>query len=80
MPDDEVQRGPVTRTPRHHWWLLALPFLWCIAAVPFVNQKAYVWGSVPFLLVWMTAGVLVGSAAIGVVFAIDSRRGDAERV
>ncbi|OLT03039.1 hypothetical protein BJF90_27490 [Pseudonocardia sp. CNS-004] len=76
MPDD----APTPRRPRRHWWLLTIPFLWCVVAIPFVNQKAYLWGSVPFLLVWMTAGVIVGSIAIGVVFAIDTRNGDVERV
>jgi hypothetical protein len=79
MPDDEPMTSD-PRRPRRHWWLLAVPFLWCIGAIPIVNQKAYVWGSVPFLLVWMTAGVIVGSVAIGVVFAIDSRNGDIERI
>jgi hypothetical protein len=76
MPDD----APTPRGPRRHWWLLTIPFLWCVVAIPLVNQKAYVWGSVPFLLVWMTAGVIVGSIAIGVVFLIDSRNGDVEKV
>ena len=80
MPDDQPTTASAPPRPRRHWWLLTIPFLWCIVAVPMVNQKAYVWGSVPFLLVWMTAGVIVGSVAIGVVFAIDSRNGDVERV
>ena len=36
----------------------------------------YAFGHVPFLLVWMVAGVLVGSAAIAVVYLVDRRRGD----
>ena len=69
---------PVKR--RWHWLLLAVPFVWCVAAIPLVNRIEYVFGSVPFLLVWMTAGVLVGSGAIGLVYAIDRRRGDLDRV
>jgi hypothetical protein len=56
--------------------LLLLPFVWCIAAVPWAGRVSYAFGHVPFLLVWMVAGVLVGSAAIGVVYLIDRRRGD----
>jgi hypothetical protein len=79
MPNDEpTTSGP--RRPRRHWWLLTIPFLWCIVAIPVVNQKAYVWGSVPFLMVWMAAGVIVSSAVIGVVYAIDSRNDDIERI
>ena len=78
MPEDDPTT-PVPRRPRRHWWLLVLPFVWCIGAIPVVNQDVYLFGSVPLLLVWMVAGVLVGSAAIGIVFAIDSRNGDLER-
>jgi hypothetical protein len=53
-----------------------LPFLWCIAAVPWAGAVPYAFGHVPFLLVWMVAGVIVGSAAIGVVYLIDRRRGE----
>jgi hypothetical protein len=68
-------------TPRRrwHWLLLVIPPLWCIAAIPLVNQVGYVFGSVPFLLVWMTAGVLVGSAAIAGVYVVDRRNGELDR-
>ena len=36
-----------------------LPFLWCIAAVPWAGHVPYAFGHVPFLLVWMVAGVPV---------------------
>ncbi|WP_275294909.1 DUF3311 domain-containing protein [Amycolatopsis sp. La24] len=65
---------------RWHWLLLVVPFVWCVAAIPLVNRIDYVFGSIPFLLVWMTAGVLIGSGAIGLVYAIDRRRGDLDRV
>lgn len=64
---------------RHRRWyrlLLLVPFVWCIAAVPWAGAVPYAFGHVPFLLVWMVAGVIVGSAAIGAVYAIDRRRGD----
>lgn len=68
------------RRHRWHWLLLLLPFGWCIAVVPWVNTVRYAFGRVPFLLVWMVAGVIVGSAAIGLVYAIDRRRGDLDRI
>lgn len=69
-----------TARRRWHWLLLVVPFVWCVAAIPLVNRIGYIFGSVPFLLVWMTAGVLIGSGAIGLVYAIDRRRGDLDRV
>ncbi|MGW3954830.1 DUF3311 domain-containing protein [Streptomyces sp. NPDC004752] len=70
------------RTPRHrrHWLLLAVAPVWCIGAIPLVNRIDYVFGSIPFLLLWMTLGVLFGSAAIAAVYRIDRSHGDADRV
>ncbi|MEU7630970.1 DUF3311 domain-containing protein [Nocardia sp. NPDC049220] len=68
-----------TARRRRHWLLLAIPPVWCIAAIPLVNRVDYIFGSIPFLLVWMTLGVLVGSAAIGVIYAIDRRNGELDR-
>ncbi|GAA3096146.1 hypothetical protein GCM10010464_69640 [Pseudonocardia yunnanensis] len=66
--------------PGRRWYrlLLVLPFLWCIAAVPWAGHVPYAFGHVPFLLVWMVAGVLIGSAAIGVVYLLDARHGHLE--
>jgi hypothetical protein len=64
---------------RWHRLLLALPFAWCIVAIPWAGRVPYAFGHVPFLLVWMVAGVLVGSAAISVVYLIDRRRGDLDK-
>jgi hypothetical protein len=55
--------------------LLVVPFVWCIAVIPWAGTVPYAFGHVPFLLVWMVAGVLVGSACIGAVYLIDRRRG-----
>ncbi|WP_326565661.1 DUF3311 domain-containing protein [Amycolatopsis rhabdoformis] len=64
---------------RWHWLLLLVPFVWCVGAIPLVEKVEYLFGSIPFLLVWMTVGVLLGSAAIAVVFALDRRHGDLDR-
>lgn len=65
---------------RKHWWLLVIPYFWCIAAIPIVNRIDYIWGSVPFLLVWMVAGVLLSCLCVTVVYQIDRRNGDLERI
>lgn len=69
-----------TGSGRGHWWLLVLPYLWCIAAIPLVSRVDYVFGNVPFLLVWMIAGVLLSSGCVTSVFFIDRRRGELERI
>lgn len=71
---------PTERRRRRHWLLLTVPYVWCIAAIGLVDRVPYVFGRVPFLLVWMVLGVLVGTAAIGIVFWIDRRRGDLDRL
>jgi hypothetical protein len=81
------RRAPNRAGDRHprrwHWLLLTVPFLWCLVAVPWAGAIGVIdggpFGQVPFLLVWMVLGVIVGSAAIGVVYAIDSARGDIDR-
>lgn len=84
---DELSPQPPIRSgrsehprPRRHWWLLVLPYLWCIAAIPAVNRVGYVFGSIPFLLVWMIAGVIVSSGCIAAVYFVDRRHGDLERI
>jgi hypothetical protein len=56
-----------------HRWLLVVPFLWQIAAVPFVNDIAWRPMSLPFPMVWQMAGILVASAMIAIVFHLDER-------
>ncbi|TNC25777.1 DUF3311 domain-containing protein [Amycolatopsis alkalitolerans] len=65
---------------RWHWLLLTVPFLWCIAALPLVGRIEFAFGSIPFLLVWMTVGVLIGTVCIGAVYVIDRRNGDLDRL
>lgn len=74
--------GPSSHTTggRKHWLLLLIPYVWCIAAIPLVNRIEYIFGNVPFLLVWMIAGVLLSSACVTTVFVIDRRNGDLERI
>ncbi|MCA4132517.1 DUF3311 domain-containing protein [Arthrobacter sp. M4] len=80
-PQSSIQAGPSVRPrPRRHWWLLVIPYLWCIAAIPAVNRVGYVFGNVPFLLVWMIIGVIVTSGCISAVYFVDRRNGDLERI
>lgn len=80
-PQSLGQTGSAERArPRRHWWLLVIPYLWCIAAIPAVNRVGYVLGNVPFLLVWMVAGVIITSGCIAVVYFVDRHNGDLERI
>lgn len=74
------EQPPQPARPRKHWWLLAIPYLWCIAAIPMVNRIDYVFGNIPFLLVWMIAGVVISSVCVSAVYLIDRSRGDLERI
>lgn len=58
---------------RRHRWLLLIPFLWQIGAVPLVNDVAWRPFSLPFPMVWQMTGILVTSAIIAFIFAIDRR-------
>ncbi|PEQ13579.1 hypothetical protein B2G71_04410 [Novosphingobium sp. PC22D] len=61
-----------------HRWLLLLPFLWQVGAVPLVNDIAWRPFSLPFPMVWQMLGILFTTAIIAVVFALDEKaeRGD----
>lgn len=56
---------------RHYRWLLLIPFLWQVGAVPLVNDIAWRPFSLPFPMVWQMAGILVTSALIAIIFALD---------
>lgn len=64
---------------RWHRLLLVAPFVWQIGLVPWAGHVGYAPGRVPFLLLWMAAGVVVGSAAIAATYLIDRRAGGVER-
>ncbi len=59
---------------RRHWLLLVIPYLWIVFAVPLINRIHYEPGGIPFLMLWMGAGVVVTSLSVGAVFSIDRRR------
>lgn len=58
---------------RKHWLLLAVPYVWSVLLIPWVNGvKAHPFG-MPFLELWMLIGVILSSLCVGVVFAVDKR-------
>jgi hypothetical protein len=71
--DQQQDETPPLHRP--HLWLLVLPFLWQVAAVPWVNGVTLTLWLLPFLLVWQMAGVLFATAIIAIVYCIDHRPG-----
>lgn len=59
---------------RRHWLLLVIPYLWIVFAIPLVNRIHYEPAGIPFLMLWMAAGVVVTSLSVGAVYSIDRRR------
>lgn len=60
---------------RPYLWLLCLPFLWQVAAVPWANGIDYAPLGLPFPMVWQMAGVMFASALFAVIFHLDRRAG-----
>lgn len=56
-----------------HRWLLVLPFIWQIGAVPFVNDIAWRPFSLPFPMVWQMIGIVFATLIIALVFALDEK-------
>ena len=60
---------------RRHRWLAILPALGMLGGVPFANRvEPYVLG-LPFFLFWIVAWVLLTSAIMGIILALDRRSG-----
>ncbi|QSO50078.1 DUF3311 domain-containing protein [Alicyclobacillus mengziensis] len=53
---------------------MLIPYLWSVLAIPLVNQIRVEPFGVPFLELWMMAGVLVSSVCVAIVYQIDKRR------
>jgi hypothetical protein len=56
-----------------HRWLLLLPFLWQIAAVPLINDVAWRPFSLPFPMMWQLVGIVITTIVIAIVFRLDER-------
>ncbi len=59
------------RRPRAYRWLAALPALCMLGGVPFANRvEPFVLG-LPFLLFWILLWVVLTSAIMGLIYALD---------
>ena len=52
-------------------WLVALPFLGILIGTAFVNQVEPLVFGMPFVLAWIVGWVVVGAAAMAIVYALD---------
>ena len=70
------------RPGRAYHWLAAVPALCLLGGIPFANRlEPFVLG-LPFLLFWILLWVVLTSAVMGLIYALDERaarrRGAAE--
>jgi hypothetical protein len=59
--------------PRKHWCLLAIPYIWDVLLIPYANRVTLRPLGIPFLLIWMMAGIILTSVCIAAVFSIDKK-------
>jgi uncharacterized protein DUF3311 len=60
---------------KRYRWLVVLPTLGMLGGVPFANRvRPYVFG-MPLLLAWIVAWVIITSAVMALIFALDSAHG-----
>jgi xanthosine utilization system XapX-like protein len=52
-------------------WLVALPFLGILVGVAFVNRVEPLVLGMPFVLAWIVGWVVVGAAAMTLVYFVD---------
>ena len=59
-------------------WLAILPFLGILVGVGFVNRVEPLVLGMPFVLAWIVGWVVVGSALMAIVYALDpaNRQGE----
>jgi xanthosine utilization system XapX-like protein len=60
-------------------WLVALPFLGILIGTAFVNQVEPLVLGMPFVLAWIVGWVVVGAAAMALIYAIDPINSAPER-
>lgn len=64
----------IPRKPRRrHHWLLLLPFAWQVGFTPWANGVQLRPFTLPFLMAWQMAGILLTTLTIATVFALDRR-------
>ena len=52
-------------------WLAALPFLGILIGTAFVNQVEPLAFGMPFVLAWIVGWVVVGAAAMAIIYMLD---------
>jgi hypothetical protein len=52
-------------------WLVALPFLGILIGTAFANQVEPLVFGMPFVLAWIVGWVVVGAAAMALVYVLD---------
>jgi xanthosine utilization system XapX-like protein len=55
-------------------WLAALPFLGILVGTAFVNQVEPLVFGMPFVLAWIVGWVVIGAAAMAIIYALDPAR------
>ena len=58
---------------RKHWCLLAIPYIWDVLLIPYANGVKLRPLGVPFLLVWMMAGIVLTSICLAIIFSLDKK-------
>ena len=75
---NEAAPNPQARStrprPYRRRMLLAIPYLWSVAAIPAIGTVQAAPGGIPLLLWWMLAGVLVTTGTLALAWRIDERR------
>ena len=61
-------------------WLALLPFLGILVGVGFVNRVEPLVLGMPFVLAWIVGWVVVGSALMAIVYALDPANKQGEPV
>ena len=62
-----------TGAARWRVWLLAVAFVWQVAAVPWANDVHLTFTPLPFLMLWQMAGIVLTSVTLGVIYLLDRR-------
>lgn len=75
MIERALPSRPASTVKRPYLWLLCLPFIWQLAAVPWANGIHYTPLGLPFPMVWQMLGVVFYSGVFAFIFHLDRRAG-----
>lgn len=57
-----------------HFILTAIPFIWIILALPFVNHTHPIIFELPFVAFWIQAGVVVTVICIHMLYTMEKKK------